>query len=119
MDHYQPLIPVTLDPITPYTPHTSIPWPWQTATQLAELQKVIADFKEAVEAAKTIDRLTGQPDCEDPEKMKLIGRVAELERQIEIYKLRELLQACVDAWDSDEEVTPTMERARAYLTNSR
>lgn len=52
------------------------------STQIAELKKLIADFKEAVEAAKKVDALTGQPDCVDPAKQKLEDRVAELERKI-------------------------------------
>jgi hypothetical protein len=51
--------------------------------ELAELRELIAQFKEAVQAAKTVDRLTGQPDCVDPKKAKLEERVAELERRLD------------------------------------
>jgi len=37
-------------------------------------QKKIDDFKRTIEAAKTVDALTGQPDCVDPEKAKLEER---------------------------------------------
>jgi hypothetical protein len=48
-----------------------------------ELRKLLAAFHNAVAAAETFDRLTGQPDCIDAEKAKLVDRVAELERKIE------------------------------------
>lgn len=35
-----------------------------------------------MEGAKTVDKLTGQPDCEDPEKAKLVARVEELEKKL-------------------------------------
>lgn len=60
-------------------------FPWATQPpygELVELRLLIAEFKQALEAAKAVDRLTGQPDCEDPEKVKLVDRVAELERQV-------------------------------------
>ncbi len=90
MDHYKPLFP---EPVYPWTAPTTAPvpsvqpnvgqtvygWPFVDVT---ELKKLIAEFKEAVEAAKRIDILTQQPDCEDPEKAKLVTRVAELEAQV-------------------------------------
>lgn len=48
-----------------------------------KLRQLIADFKEAVEAAKTVDRLTDQPDCADPEKAKLEELVADLVAKLE------------------------------------
>lgn len=56
------------------------------ASQIEELKALIAEFKEAVAAAKTVDRLTRQPDCPDPEKAKLEQRVAELEKQLEAVR---------------------------------
>ena len=38
-------------------------------------QKKIDDFKRTIEAAKTVDALTGQPDCVDPEKAKLMQAI--------------------------------------------
>jgi hypothetical protein len=36
-----------------------------------------------VEAAKAADKAAGQPDCTDPDKIKLEARVAELERRLD------------------------------------
>lgn len=49
---------------------------------LRELAELVAAFRQAVEAARTFDRLTGQPDCVDPEKAKLEERVAGLEAKL-------------------------------------
>ncbi len=46
----------------------------------AALRRLIDEFRVALAAAKTVDRLTGQPDCEDPEKAKLLARVDALEK---------------------------------------
>lgn len=95
MDHYKPIfepwVPNGGTPVQPYTPPSN---PHQTldlsgimvGPQVAELRKLIAEFKEALEAAKKVDALTAQPDCEDPEKAKLVERVAELERRLDELK---------------------------------
>lgn len=44
------------------------------------VRKLVEDFNKAREAAKVVDELTNQKDCEDPEKIKLVERVAELEK---------------------------------------
>jgi hypothetical protein len=49
---------------------------------IREWKKQIAEFKEAAEAAKVVDRLTDQPDCEDPTKLLLVERVALLEKRL-------------------------------------
>jgi len=49
---------------------------------LSEFRRLIDDFRQAVEAAKKVDRLTAQPDCTDPEKAKLEDRVRALEKRI-------------------------------------
>lgn len=54
-------------------------WP---QAQIDELKALIAEFKEALAAAKLVDKVTGQPDCEDPEKAKLVDRVEELEKRV-------------------------------------
>lgn len=71
----------------PYRPPQTITFT-QPLLQLPldELRKLIDEFKEAVAAARTVDRLTGQPDCADPEKAKLEQRVAELEAQLAAIK---------------------------------
>lgn len=51
-----------------------------------DLQRLIDAFRDAVKSAKVLDEITGQPDCEDPEKAKLIERVAELEAQLEAIR---------------------------------
>lgn len=80
MDHYEqriPTIPVTTIPNTPTGAF------WYPNIDVAELRKLIDEFKAAVAAAKTIDVLTKQSDCVDPEKQKLEDRVAELERRLD------------------------------------
>lgn len=91
MDHYLPLIPDITKPWPQPAPQPSgttltgftIP-NFQVISQeeIESLRKLIAEFKEAVEAAKVVDRLTNQPDCVDPEKKKLEDRVALLEQEI-------------------------------------
>jgi hypothetical protein len=78
-DHYW-------DRFRPFLPEPQ-PFDWsrwnpQPSVDLGELARLIQDFKEAMAAAKTVDRLTKQPDCVDPEKAKLLDRVAELERRL-------------------------------------
>jgi hypothetical protein len=93
-DHFEPKIPSDWNPhgiqIGPaVTPPFVIPVPVDAATvealraEIANLTKVVADFKTAVEAARKVDSLTAQPDCADPEKAKLEARVAELERRLD------------------------------------
>lgn len=79
MDHFGK----RFEPLYPY-PN----WPRPTIQPLQPFDPVgakvlIDEFKKAVEAARTVDKLTNQPDCEDPEKAKLEARVAELERLVE------------------------------------
>lgn len=77
-DHYGSKIPI---PKIPSTGAYSIPpVPVLPADVAAELRQLIAEFREAVAAAKVVDRLTDQPDCEDPAKASLEDRVARLER---------------------------------------
>ncbi len=78
-DHYDQRIPSWPNMIPPWTPSLA----QQSVIDLAELRKLIDDFRAAVEAAKTVDRLTGQPDCLDPEKAKLQERVDRLEKIID------------------------------------
>ena len=86
-DHYRPLIPaIPLQPL----PHWRMPEkPDQekfvilSPEEAERLRKLFADFKKAVEAAATVDALTGQPDCVDPEKKQLQDRIHELEAQLQ------------------------------------
>ncbi len=65
-------------------------FPWNTPipdpAEIARLEKVIQDFREAQEAAKKLDTLMKQPDCVDPVKEQLQKRVAELEAQLKAIR---------------------------------
>lgn len=73
MDHYEGRFPYTVTAV-PFVP-THI----ETAPA-ADWLKLVGELKQAAEAAKMVDKLTGQPDCVDPEKQKLEERVAQLEK---------------------------------------
>lgn len=78
-DHYWPVF----EPYTGRQQTITIP-PFPTVSNdLEKIIKAIEDFKRAIEAAKTVDSLTQQPDCVDPEKAKLLERVEWLEKEIE------------------------------------
>jgi hypothetical protein len=96
-DHYNPIIPDTIPWIPPIQPGQ--PWVWPSPTtwpsdkititppadpleELKKIEKLLEDFKNARDAAILVDKLTGQPDCVDPEKAKLEERVAKLEAEI-------------------------------------
>lgn len=93
-DHYSPLIPFPTWPGESPTP-TAVPigmLPLSVVISQEEvdrLRALIKDFKEAMEAAAKVDRLTGQPDCVDPEKKKLTERVAALELQLKAFKAKD------------------------------
>lgn len=46
------------------------------SAQIAELKKEIEALKELIKAAKKYDEVTGQPDCEHGDKVKLIKDIA-------------------------------------------
>ncbi len=48
---------------------------WYTQQRIDLFRNMVAD-------ARTFDIQSGQPDCEDPEKAKLEGRIEELEQQL-------------------------------------
>lgn len=73
MDHFEPMIPK----VWPF----SVP-PAPSDESVKALEKMFEDFRKATEAAKTVDALTNQPDCEDPKKLPLLDRVAELEKRL-------------------------------------
>lgn len=88
MDHYQPLIPeFTPLPYIQQPGNIQPPFAWPPSVDLVALRRLIDEFNAAVAAAKTVDKLTGQPDCEDPEKIKLVERVAELEIRLALSAL--------------------------------
>lgn len=84
MDHYGPLFPQGTSPWDIFRPQPPANDPLVDGLAL---RKLIDEFKEAVAAAKKIDVLTKQPDCEDPEKVKLVARVAELEKLLDGARL--------------------------------
>lgn len=86
MDHYRPVF-------YPYIPPQTLPFRERPALMDPEFVKErIREFKESLEAAEKVDRLTGQPDCEDPEKAKLKEQVDRLEKVVDRL-LAELEQA--------------------------
>lgn len=78
---------VIFDQYGPWIPTPQQQWPQRPIDPApysnGELRELIDSFKEALEAAKKFDRLTNQPDCEDPDKAKLLDRVVELERRLD------------------------------------
>jgi hypothetical protein len=50
--------------------------------EIKAIKEVLDDYRRAVDAAKIIDKLTGQPDCIDPEKARLEKRVLKLEAEL-------------------------------------
>lgn len=70
-DHFKPLFP-------PPPPGYDYPV-WPPPYSPAQTQKNINDFRKAIEAARVVDKLTGKPDCADPEKAKLEERIVALE----------------------------------------
>lgn len=95
MDEFRPYIPPREFPkVYPGGPHEAPPKQWslnppgrqEIKLDPQQLQELIDAFREAVQAAAAFDRITGQPDCVDPEKAKLEDRVEELEDQLEQIK---------------------------------
>jgi hypothetical protein len=82
MDDFTPWVPK----VVPYIPPTIQPYvpPTQeeAAAQLRKFQELIDGLRKAGEKAKQEDAQSGAPDCTDPEKAKLMDRVAELEKII-------------------------------------
>lgn len=85
LDHFAPRFPWPEPPPPPETPWSGypvLPVDWKA------IDKSLDDFRKAAEAAKLIDKLTGQPDCEDPSKKALEERVAILERELASLKAK-------------------------------
>lgn len=88
-DHYAPRFDPWNAPAVPLVPLTpiSLEPPIDLSAfgikgDLEELKKLIKEFKEAAEHAKKLDTLMQNPDCEDPDKAKLLDRIADLEKAI-------------------------------------
>lgn len=88
LDQYAPLFPRRLEDIPTWNPPKAaeISLDPSIVARIEALEKLVAEFKEAMELAKKLDVLTRQPDCEDPEKAKLLQRIAELEAEIKKFK---------------------------------
>lgn len=96
MDGYNPFIPVWPQPgTTPWVPpgDSTAPVPISPPQPIrfedftpAYWDKLLRTFQEAMDAAKKADKLTGQPDCSDPEKLKLLERVERLEEELKKIK---------------------------------
>jgi len=79
----QPFNPMEVKPLVPSHPApASVDFTLITKQEAADIRQLIKEFREAIEAAKVVDRLTRQPDCVDPEKAKLEERVAALEAEL-------------------------------------
>jgi len=50
------------------------------------LEALLNKYNEALAAAKKVDDLTRQPDCIDPEKLKLQKRIEDLEAEVKKLK---------------------------------
>lgn len=75
-----PLINTQSAPFTPLTDEN-------IANSFKDLEKILKDYRKAVEAAKQVDELTNQFNCIEPEKAKLELRVAKLETELAELKL--------------------------------
>lgn len=76
----------TINTISPSFYPTNVIVSNLTKEDVDRLEKLITEFKEAITIANRLDILTKKPDCIDPEKEKLIARVAELEEQLNKIK---------------------------------
>lgn len=80
-DRFAPVIPQRYPWVQPY-----IDEPWRTVTTDPEVSKEEFDalkreveaLRKLLKAAKEYDEETGQPDCEQDEKIALIRRLAEI-----------------------------------------
>lgn len=90
-DQFRPIIP---RPVWPYSlPIKTTPWspqpikpivyPWTPPMASEALDELLRKYNKMLNLAEEVDDLTGQPDCEDPEKATLRERVAELERRLD------------------------------------
>ena len=79
-DSYQKAIPSQDSwPLNPSAPRTLTD---------AEIRRVIDAYRKSLELAQTVDEITNQPDCEDPEKAKLLERVEAIEKSLDEIKKR-------------------------------
>jgi hypothetical protein len=85
-DHYTKKFPETYPwiPVNIPNPNTGpviIPSNWEVPISRAEfesLKRDVLEMKEILKVAKKYDEDTGQPHCEQEEKIRLLKRIAEL-----------------------------------------
>jgi hypothetical protein len=89
MQEWGKIVPNPVYPTWPYPNQTTPYVPPQPVIQttpqvdLENLKAILESFRIAQEAAAMADEATGEVDCVDPEKAKLIERVETLEAQVE------------------------------------
>lgn len=77
----QPYIPDPYplpNPYTPPTPITTVTISGVSQEEFDRLKREVEDLRELLLAAKKFDEETGQPDCQDDDKVDLIRKVAKL-----------------------------------------
>lgn len=80
-DHYQKTWPERYPWIVPNQPEPIKPMvipPSVSREEFNTLKREVEDMKRLLKAAKEIDEMTGQPDCEIEDKVALLRRVAEV-----------------------------------------
>lgn len=67
-------------PQVPFQPNQTYPivTTWVTRQEFDKLKREVGEMKELLIAAKRIDEVTGQPDCEMADKVAILRRIAEL-----------------------------------------
>lgn len=93
MDGFGPIIPIPVnpEPLAPVSPGwvpplPPLPIPWQPAIPPDQLQQLLKDVREALDLARRLDTLLGHPDCERPEKVAFLQRIAALETELAALK---------------------------------
>lgn len=70
-----------------FTPVLNQPPAWFTRDRTDEVLAAIDALRKAFEAAKVFDTATNQPNCEDPEKVRLMDRIDELEKRLKALEV--------------------------------
>lgn len=86
--------------------------------ELDELRSLVNQFKELYEAAKKIDVITKQPDCEDPEKARLVDRVRHLEGRLNLIEAELKAEQFARA-DREKKEAAKKARARKRVASKR
>jgi hypothetical protein len=78
----QPLPIYVPYPVPQPQPYDPMPRQPQIEINWEVVKADIEKFKKSIAAAKVVDDLTAQPDCEDPDKAKLKEKIEALEKRI-------------------------------------